>query len=223
MRLDRFIREFDHFLRITATALGELPVSRLYSDADRAQSAEKWTKNDPTTAHFANKQEQKHSSGLMRINHAGEVAAQALYRAQHLFAQDLGVKRHLLKAAEEELVHLEWTTERLYQLDSQPSKLTPFWYLGSFAIGSIAAQFGDKYSLGFVQETEKQVEAHLSDHLKQLPMADAISRAILERMQFDEAQHANQANQAGAVALPQCAKRVMQGCAEVMRKLAYWI
>jgi ubiquinone biosynthesis monooxygenase Coq7 len=146
--------------------------------------------------------ERRHSAGLMRVNHTGEVCAQALYFGQAALARDADNRAHLLHAAAEETDHLAWCAQRLQQLDSRPSLLNPLWYAGSYAIGAAAALGGDPVSLGFVVETEHQVEAHLAEHLEKLPAADERSRAVLTRMQADEIRHADAAQQRGGIALP---------------------
>jgi len=163
----------------------------------------------------------RHAAGLMRVNHAGEVSAQALYLGQAAVARSDKVRDHLLEAAREEADHLAWCAERLQQLDSRPSLFNPLWYAGSYALGAAAGLLSDRLSLGFVVETERQVEAHLGDHLQRLPAADARSRAIVSQMQADEARHGEEAAEAGAAALPEPAPRVMQALANVMRTIAY--
>ena len=146
--------------------------------------------------------ERRHAAGLMRINHVGEVCAQALYVGQAAVARDEATRAHLLEAAHEETDHLAWCAQRLNELDSRPSLLNPLWYAGSYAIGALAGLRGDGWNLGFVVETERQVEAHLDEHLQTLPAADARSRAILEVMKADEARHADDAQAQGARVLP---------------------
>jgi ubiquinone biosynthesis monooxygenase Coq7 len=163
------------------------------------------------------------SGALMRVNHVGEVCAQALYNAQALAARDPALKAHLLHAGEEECDHLAWTADRLKALGDRPSLLNPLWYAGAFAIGSLAARLGDGISLGFVQETEQQVEAHLASHLSRLPEQDLESRAIVRQMKEDEAEHAAWAAQAGATDLPQAVKWAMQAAARVMTATAHRI
>ena len=163
----------------------------------------------------------RHAAGLMRINHAGEVAAQALYHGQALTARTPQVREQLLKAADEEQDHLQWCEQRLEELGEGPSKLQPFWYAGSFAIGAVAGLAGDKWSLGFVAETEKQVAEHLEDHLTQLPDSDERSRRILETMRADETRHGNEATQAGGLPLPRSVRALMQRAARVMKFGAY--
>jgi ubiquinone biosynthesis monooxygenase Coq7 len=157
----------------------------------------------------------------MRVNHAGEVAAQALYHAQALFARDPQVREFMLQAAREETDHLAWCETRLTELGARPSVLNPLWYAGSFGIGAIAALLGDKASLGFVAETERQVEGHLKSHLDLLPAGDARSRAIVQAMAHDEAGHGRQAESAGAASLPGPVREVMRRTAQVMTHTAY--
>lgn len=165
--------------------------------------------------------ERRHAAGLMRINHTGEVCAQALYLGQAAGAKDPETKAHLLAAAAEENDHLAWCAEILEELDSSPSAFNPLWYAGSFAIGAMAAAAGDRWSLGFVVETERQVEAHLNDHLKSLPQTDARSRAVLETMREDEARHADNAQASGGSRLPEPVARLMAGTAKIMKAVAY--
>jgi 3-demethoxyubiquinol 3-hydroxylase len=170
-----------------------------------------------------NDSQRRESAALMRVNHAGEVAAQALYHGQALAARAPATRELLLRAAYEESDHLGWCEQRLRELGSNPSLLNPLWYFGSFAIGALAASFGDGASLGFVAETERQVEGHLDEHLKRLPAADASSRAVLEAMRKDEIAHAGSARAAGAEQLPGLIGELMRGTAKVMTQTAYWI
>lgn len=167
--------------------------------------------------------ERRHAAALMRVNHAGEIAAQALYHGQALAARSEATRDLLLKAAREESDHLAWCEARLAELESRPSLLSPLWYAGSFAIGALAATFGDRASLGFVSETERQVEGHLDEHLGRLPPSDARSRAILEAMQADEIAHGSAARAAGAMELPGPVRALMRRTARVMTRTAYWI
>ncbi|MEK6807167.1 MAG: 2-polyprenyl-3-methyl-6-methoxy-1,4-benzoquinone monooxygenase [Pseudomonadota bacterium] len=167
--------------------------------------------------------ERRHAAGLMRVNHAGEVAAQGLYQGQALTARDPQVRDHLLKAAEEEQAHLRWCEERLSELGEKPSRLQPLWHAGSLAMGALAGLAGDKWSLGFVEETEKQVAEHLDGHLQKLPESDARSREIVERMKADEERHGQEAADAGAKTLPLPVRALMRRVARVMTKTAYWI
>lgn len=167
--------------------------------------------------------ERRHAAGLMRVNHTGEVCAQALYDGQAALARKEENRAHLRHAAAEETDHLAWCNERLRELESRPSLLNPLWYAGSYAIGALAALAGDAISLGFVVETEKQVEAHLAEHMDRLPAQDERSRAVLQQMQTDEVQHAQQAQQRGGVALPFPIPRLMQISSMVMKTVAYRI
>lgn len=167
--------------------------------------------------------ERRHAAGLMRINHTGEVCAQALYDGQSALARTGDIRTYLQHAAAEETDHLAWCGERLRELDSRPSLLNPLWYAGSFALGAAAAAVGDRVSLGFVIETERQVEAHLADHLARLPADDARSRAILAAMQADEVRHADNARARGGVALPAPIPRLMRAASALMKAVAYRI
>lgn len=167
--------------------------------------------------------QRRHAAGLMRINHTGEVCAQALYLGQAALARDADNREHLLHAAAEETDHLAWCAERLQQLDSRPSLLNPLWYAGSYAIGAAAALAGDPISLGFVVETEHQVEAHLAEHLEKLPADDERSRAILSQMKTDEVRHAEQAQQRGGIDLPFPLPKLMHLSSLVMKSVAYRI
>jgi len=168
-------------------------------------------------------QEKTHAAGLMRVNHVGEVCAQALYAAQSAFAKTPLTREQFQKAGEEEVDHLAWTADRLQELGARPSLLNPLWYAGSFALGAVAAKLGDPISLGFVVETERQVEAHLDRHLDELPPNDLRSRAIVTQMRDDEVAHAKAAGQLGAAELPLPLKQVMQAMAKVMTTAAYRI
>ena len=163
----------------------------------------------------------RHAAGLMRVNHTGEVCAQALYVGQAAAARDEATRGQLLAAAQEETDHLAWCGDRLAELDSRPSLFNPLWYAGSYAIGLAAGLRGDGWNLGFVVETERQVEAHLAEHLRTLPAEDLRSRAIVETMKADEARHADQAQAAGARALPQPIPRLMSLASAVMKAVAY--
>jgi 3-demethoxyubiquinol 3-hydroxylase len=181
----------------------------------------------PAQATQLTEQEARHAAGLMRVNHVGEVCAQALYRAQALAAKDAATRAQLLHAAQEEADHLAWTQTRLDELQAKPSLLNPLWYAGAFALGLVAARAGDALSMGFVVETERQVEAHLESHLalgaEGLPAGDHASRAIVAQMQQEEAAHALAATQAGAAELPMPVKLLMRGMAKVMTRTAYHI
>jgi 3-demethoxyubiquinol 3-hydroxylase len=163
------------------------------------------------------------SGALMRVNHVGEVCAQALYQAQALSARSPALRAQMEKAAREESDHLAWTEARLRQLGSRTSLLNPLWYAGSFAIGLAAGRLGDRASLGFLAETERQVEQHLAAHLGRLPAADAASRAIVEQMKSDEQGHADQAEAAGAAPMPAPLRWAMRGAAKLMTTVAHRI
>lgn len=166
-------------------------------------------------------EDKRESAALMRVNHAGEVAAQALYHAQAMFARKPEVREFMLNAAREETDHLAWCETRLAELGARPSVLNPLWYAGSFGIGAVAALLGDKASLGFVAETERQVEGHLKSHLDRLPADDARSRAIVEAMCHDEVGHGRQAESAGAAKVPGPVRELMRRTARVMTHTAY--
>jgi len=165
--------------------------------------------------------ERRHAAGLMRVNHTGEICAQALYVAQALVARDPSIRARFAQAAREEEEHLAWTRTRLAELDSRPSLLNPLWYAGSFAIGVAAGVAGDDVNLGFVVETERQVEEHLTGHMQRLPDGDAKSRAIVLQMRDDEARHGAMAQATGASPLPFPVKGLMRVAADVMRTVAY--
>jgi ubiquinone biosynthesis monooxygenase Coq7 len=167
--------------------------------------------------------EQRHAAGLMRVNHVGEVCAQALYNAQARFAKSEAMKAQFAQAGREEEDHLAWTAQRLHELGSQPSLLNPLWYAGAYVMGTVAAQLGDQRSLGFVVETERQVEEHLQRHLTQLPPQDAKSRAIVEQMRSDEAAHGQAAKDMGALEAPAPVRGAMKAMAKVMTTTAYYI
>lgn len=159
----------------------------------------------------------------MRVNHAGEIAAQGLYHGQALVARNPETRALLEGAAREETDHLAWCEQRLSELQDHPSRLDPLWYAGSFAIGAAAGLLGDRQSLGFVAETERQVERHLDGHLEQLPKSDARSRAILEQMRADEIAHGSLAQQAGGAELPRPVREIMRATAQFMTTTARWI
>ena len=167
--------------------------------------------------------ERRQAAALMRVNHAGEIAAQALYHGQALLARSEATRELLLKAAREECDHLAWCETRLRELGSRPSLLNPLWYAGSFAIGALAALLGDRTSLGFVVETERQVEGHLDEHLARLPAGDSRSRAILQTMRSDETAHGASARASGDAELPSAVGALMRRTARVMTSTAYWI
>ncbi len=165
----------------------------------------------------------RHAAGLMRVNHSGEIAAQALYRGQSLTARDPATRATLLQAAREEQDHLAWCESRLGELGAKPSRLNALWYAGSFAIGIAAGALSDRLSLGFVAETEHQVEGHLDEHLQKLPAADMRSRRILAAMKDDEVRHGKAATNAGGAPLPSFVRLAMQMTSRVMTRTAYWI
>jgi 3-demethoxyubiquinol 3-hydroxylase len=204
--IDGFIIEFDRALR---SIVGATPMRRPVPDSSAMSETE------------LSAEEKKHAAGLMRVNHVGEVCAQALYQSQKLHAKSDDLKNKLEHAAIEEEDHLAWCERRLEELDSRPSLLNPVWYAGSFVLGSIAGLAGDKISLGFVAETEKQVEHHLDDHLKELPSNDHRSRAIVAQMRADEIAHGKMAIQEGGVELPSVVQAVMKTMAKVMTVTAY--
>ena len=165
----------------------------------------------------------REAGALMRVNHVGEVCAQALYTAQAAVARDPALRARFIEAAHEETDHLAWTRQRLDELGARPSILNPLWYAGAFGLGLVAGRLGDPLSLGFVAETERQVEAHLDSHLDRLPSGDSASRAVVEQMKVDEARHASQAVDAGAAELPAPAKAMMRAASRVMTTLAHRI
>lgn len=205
---DRLIAGFDHALRVcTGTVTDEVR-------ANPARDVE----SAPLDA-----RERRHAAGLMRVNHAGEVAAQALYEGQALTARDPQVREAMRVSAAEEADHLAWCNERVTELGASVSRLNPLWYAGSFGIGALAGLFGDRVSLGFIAETERQVVAHLARHLARLPDGDARSRRILEQMQHDEARHRDHALDAGGAELPVPVRRAMTAVSKVMTRTAYWL
>jgi ubiquinone biosynthesis monooxygenase Coq7 len=167
--------------------------------------------------------QRRESAALMRVNHVGEICAQALYQSQALFSRTESLSTHFREAAQEELDHLAWTAERIEALGGHTSHLAPLWWAGAFAWGSLAGLAGDKWSLGFVVETERQVEAHLAGHLERLPQADAPSRAIVDQMKAEEAAHAEAALAAGASLLPSPIPELMRAAAKVMTTVAHRI
>lgn len=168
-------------------------------------------------------EEKRHAASLMRVNHCGEICAQALYQGQALMSKNEGIKKALEGAAHEETEHLAWTERRIAELGGRKSLLNPLWYGGSLAIGMLAARFGDGINLGFLAETERQVEAHLDSHLGRLPEQDLRSREIVAQMKTDEIAHADTAVRLGAVELPTPVKAVMKASSKVMTGVAYWV
>jgi ubiquinone biosynthesis monooxygenase Coq7 len=207
--LDNLISEVDNALRTLFP-----PPKRVSSRHSPAEKLE----DKPLSA-----QERKHVAGLMRVNHTGEVCAQALYQGQALTAQLTHIKKQMSDAAAEETDHLAWCEERLRELGSKPSILNPIWYGGSILLGALAGFAGDKVSLGFVAETERQVSAHLYRHLKKVPAQDKKSQAILTKMQADEEHHAAAAVEAGAIELPFVIKQLMHLVSKLMTKSSYYI
>jgi 3-demethoxyubiquinol 3-hydroxylase len=206
------------------------PLDRLIVGADKALRviAGVASASRPTpAAHAPDAQlsaaEQRHSAGLMRVNHVGEVCAQALYNSQARFAHSSAIRAQFDEAGREEEDHLAWTAQRLTELGSRLSLLNPLWYAGSFALGTIAARMGDGRSLGFVVETERQVEAHLASHLQELPPQDAKSRAIVKQMALDEIEHGAAAQRLGAIDTPAPVKALMGLMGKVMTKTAYYL
>lgn len=168
-------------------------------------------------------EEKSHAAGLMRVNHAGEVAAQGLYQGHASVARDSSTEKQMREAAEEELDHLGWCEQRLDELGQGPSKLRPLWYGGAFAIGALSGILGDRWSLGFIEETERQVSEHLNGHLQALPQQDAKSRAIVKQMCEEEEIHGANAKLAGAATLPEPVRGLMRLAAKVMTRTAYWV
>lgn len=213
MRIPNFI---DHLINEMDTALRTIipPSARASQRPSPAEQVEE----APLSA-----LEKKHIAGLMRVNHAGEVCAQALYQGQALTAQLTHIKQQMSQAATEEIEHLAWCEQRLAELDSRPSLLNPVWYGGSLFLGALAGLAGDKISLGFVAATEQQVSAHLQKHLQDIPAADKKTRALLEQMQEDEEQHARLAVEAGAVELPFMVKKLMSAVSKLMTNSSYHV
>lgn len=215
--LDRFIGEIDKAIKVLAAP----------AHAARPNPADGVTAAGAAAAALS-AAERRHSARLMRVNHAGEVSAQALYQGQALTAADASVAAAMRHAAAEETDHLAWCGQRLGELGGAVSRLNPLWYAGSFAIGAVAgavgnALGGDRVSLGFIVETERQVESHLSDHLGRLPPGDQRSRAILEQMKHDEVHHGATAAALGGSELPGPVRGLMRAVSRVMTRVTYWI
>jgi len=204
--IDQLFSHLDHGLRSTFVR----PSSNRASPADSISE-------DPIKDHAMLRNT---SASLMRVNHVGEVCAQALYQGQALTSRSVEVREKMNEAAEEEIDHLNWCFRRIEQLDSHTSYLNPIWYLGSFALGLGAGLAGDKWSLGFLAETERQVVEHLESHLDRLPEEDTVSRAIVAQMAEDEAKHAEMAMRNGAAELPEFIKRAMKATARIMTQLS---
>ena len=205
--IDAFIREVDRGLR---TVAGTVSAARPYP-------GEAFPSSPLAPGARA------HTASLMRVNHCGEVCAQALYQGQALTARQPGLASALRKAADEELDHLAWTSRRIRELGGRPSLLNPLWYAGSLAIGLLAGRAGASWNLGFLRETERQVEAHLRGHLARLPADDLRTRAVVERMQADEAGHAATAQKLGGRSLPAPARWAMRAASRLMTTTAYWL
>lgn len=205
--LDKLIIDIDHVLRVVAGV---------------ANSTRPCPAKDAAESQMTDK-ERVHSAGLMRVNHVGEVCAQALYSAQGRYTNNPELREQFLAAQHEEEDHLAWTANRLRELNSHTSLLNPLWYGGAYALGMAAAKLGDKYSLGFVVETERQVEEHLNSHLNVLSTADIKSQKIVMQMRDDEIEHGAKARELGAMELPVVAKHAMRMMARVMTTLAYRI
>ena len=216
--IDRFISEFDIALRaIAGGANYKRPIPSINVNIDLND------KQALTSDLNMSANERAHAAGLMRVNHVGEVCAQALYQSQKVFAKDPKTRALLDEAASEEMDHMAWCEERLKELDSRPSLLNPIWYLGSIGMGLLAGLAGDRWSLGFLAETEKQVEQHLDDHLEKLPDGDLRSRAIVRQMRADEIEHGASAMSAGGQELPPSIKTGMAGISKIMTTTAYKI
>ena len=207
LNIDRLIVEFDKGLR---TLLSQAHSARAHPDADIADT-------------HLDEAEKKHAAALMRVNHSGEVCAQALYQGQALTARDPAVQATLRQAAQEETEHLAWTARRVHELGGHLSLLNPLWYGGSLAIGAVAGLLGDKWNLGFLAETERQVGEHLRSHLDKLPTQDEKSRAIVAQMHTDETGHAELAASLGAAELPKPVQLAMKLNAKVMTGASYWV
>lgn len=207
LTLDHLIVEFDKGLR---TLFGKPQTVRPYPDTGLLEGEMRET-------------EKKHAAALMRINHSGEICAQALYQGQALTARDPAVQEKLLHAAQEETEHLAWTSKRVHELGSHLSLLNPVWYTGSLALGAVAGLLGDKWNLGFLAETERQVGGHLQGHLARFPQQDAKSRAVVQQMYADETRHADMAAQLGGAELPLPVKLAMKASSKVMTRTAYWV
>ncbi len=205
--LDQAIVEFDKALR---TLFAPAPTSRPVPGAELPEA-------DMTPA------ERQHVAALMRINHCGEICAQALYQGQSLTSRDPNVRKALAQAAWEETEHLNWTETRIAELGGRKSLLNPLWYAGSLALGVLAGKLGDAWNLGFLAETERQVEGHIESHLQQLPAHDGKSREILDRMKSDEMRHAETAVAQGARELPEVARTAMKWSSRLMTRTSYYV
>lgn len=218
MTLDEVISEFDRGLRsMTGVSRMSRPIPESTISGSNLQG------DDLSEESQLTEKERAHSAGLMRVNHVGEVCAQALYQAQKLATNSPELKASFERAAREEEDHLAWTSTRLKYLESRPSLLNPLWYAGALAIGFVAGRFGDRASLGFMAETERQVEQHLDGHMKTLPANDHASRAIVEQMRLDESAHAAAAIGAGGSEVPFPVRALMRAASKVMTGTAYYI
>jgi ubiquinone biosynthesis monooxygenase Coq7 len=214
MHNQRYYTRTDHLIMGISRALDTLFIKPAPNRDYPAKSADPEALSD---------QEKLESSRYMRVNHVGEICAQALYQSQALTAQDKSISEQMKQAAQEETDHLSWCEQRIDELGGRKSLLNPLWYAGSFAFGTLAGITGDKWNLGFVAETERQVVNHLEDHLGKLPENDLRSKEIVARMQKDESLHAEQAVAAGAAELPPPARLLMKCASKIMTKTAYWI
>lgn len=207
------------------------PLDALLGEADRAlrvlsgaaTASRPYPADAPEAANTLNERERRHAAGLMRVNHVGEVCAQALYRGQAVACRDEAARTLMRSAAAEEVDHLAWCSRRLRELDSRPSLLNPLWYAGSFALGVLASAAGAPRNLGFMAETERQVEEHLDGHLRTLPEQDQRSRQIVRQMRDEEAAHRASAERAGGVRLPAPARGAMRVMSRIMTHTAYWV
>lgn len=207
LNLDRFIIEFDKGLRTLAARAHS---TRPYPDADVPEAE-------------LSAREKKHAAALMRINHTGEICAQALYQGQALTAREPAVQEKLQHAAAEETEHLAWTSKRVHELGSHLSVLNPLYYTGSLALGAAAGLLGDKWNLGFLSETERQVGGHLQRHLGSLPVHDEKSRAVVKQMYVDETGHSRMAKELGGADLPLPVKLLMRATSKIMTHTVYWV
>ena len=206
-RTERLITEFDRALRtLTGVSTARRPSpAEAYPEAELPEAA------------------RRHAAALMRVNHCGEVCAQALYQGQALSARNATVEAALRRAADEEQDHLSWSAARIRELGGRPSLLNPLWYAGSFLIGFAAGRAGDAWNLGFLRETERQVEAHLQSHVERLPAADHRTQAVITQMQREEAGHAATAQRLGARTLPSPLRLAMKAASRVMTGVSYWL
>ena len=205
--IDRFFGAADNFLRSVSTTP---PSSRPYPAKGIAEAN-------------LSDAEKKLAAALMRVNHSGEIAAQALYQGQALTAKTLEMAKLLHEAAVEEADHLNWTAKRIEALGSRTSILAPFWYIGAFTIGAVAGRLGDRISLGFLAETERQVEQHLMEHMQRLPAADEASRAVVDQMKADETKHMNTALDHGGTDLPRPIQMAMRASGKIMTTVAHYL